>query len=46
MGSPRVSQSARLIPSQALSFDGSDKRFGPPDAASSRFRLDCVHLFR
>ena len=31
---------------KCLSFDGGSKTFGPPDAASRRFRLDCVHLFR
>lgn len=31
---------------QCLSFDGGDKVFGQPDAASMRFKLDCVHLFR
>ncbi|KAI3436472.1 hypothetical protein D9Q98_005889 [Chlorella vulgaris] len=30
---------------KCLSFDGGDKVFGQPDAASMRFKLDCVHLF-
>ncbi|KAL4857841.1 Pentatricopeptide repeat-containing protein [Chlorella vulgaris] len=29
---------------KCLSFDGGDKVFGQPDAASMRFKLDCVHF--
>lgn len=34
------------LPLQALTFDGGSKTFAPPDAASMRFRLDCIHTFR
>ncbi|KAI7843871.1 hypothetical protein COHA_002419 [Chlorella ohadii] len=30
---------------KVLDFDGGNKSYGPPDAAGSRFRHDCVHLF-
>lgn len=29
-----------------MDFDGGSTAYLPPDAAGSRFRHDCVHLFR
>lgn len=41
-----VCSPARPPAAQALHFDGGSKQFVKPDAASTRFRLDLVHLFR